>query len=461
MTRNPVENLTFDAFESWPLVKIPMADFLRQVYPPIDNHTILTKKITEIFRGLSPAQFYMRGGAMRQKALYWIDVQNDLDHTMAGFPKSYIGESPFISEVLRHAFPSMSGEGHDLDIPFVRRSPNGDFIPDSEIRQKIDKANTDSTHPMPLEIRTIALGTFEDPMTIFKILLTNTVRMDLADLPLTDQQRKSSGRIYDGSSWIDLATLGKVIDTKDGLAVAYPVVEGLSIADLILSKYYLFFPFQPIGFDAYDPYQVLSGKFRDVSFRAFDHSSLSTNQFLSGVRFDSLGDHTSLHAGLDNQLDQKIKSWISRGKSGIEKRHKELVTEAMYGLIANPFLALPMTYLNYSLFSLPLGQIIKDWDTLRAVENQMIEIMRNHIGADHSSLNISSDLFLIANYYAAHARSGVLPHILGPLLLVEAIKSLGLLPDSVPTTLSTAGVLSDSSLLLNDQWEEDLTSGRP
>jgi len=422
---------------------IGFVDFIDQTFPQVAG-TPITGYVDKILKTVKPfcrendqgTFAKIRGGTMRRFIFHTADIQDGLDRAMLNVPKEYLGESNLTEAVIDHAFGV-----HDLDIALIRKKntdpENNQVIINSIVVSLIDLgfsqndgAEINLTNgSYQVRIKPIMIGKNKS-LSLFKIdFYLNgqkkpVFKLDLSDIALTDQQKRDDFRLFDQASTVDLDSIADLREKNSQLIVNYQQYLEIQAAELNLQSHYLFSKI-PLVHPGFSFTQLVSQGFRDVGNRALDISTL----FLDYPNL-TLADLKNFFNPdpWDGRFNKNISQWIASQSEEIQERQVALLSDIMYGYFANVFMALALSYLDTALFTIPLGRIINNWETLTAVMQKMAEKFYE----DNSQTLLNLSMFYKAKNCGFHSE------LSGPILLLDALIDLGLLPKDTQRTISSA-----------------------
>jgi len=423
---------------------IGFVDFIEQTFPQVVG-TPIAGYVNRILKNIKPycrennQQTFakIRGGTMRRFIFHTADIQDGLDEAMLNIPKEYLGESSLTEEVIDHAFGV-----HDLDIALIRKKntdpENNQAVVNSIVASLIDLGfnQNDGTEinltndNYQIRIKPIMIGKNKS-LSLFKIDFyldgqkKPVFKLDLSDIAITAEQKRDDFRLSNQASPVDLDSIADLRERNGQLVVNYQQYLEIQKAELNLQSHY-FFPKIPLFHPGFSFTQLVSQGFRDVGARALDISTL-----LLDYRNLTLA-HLKEFFNPDpwnGEFNENISRWITDQSEEIRERQVALLSDIMYGYFANVFIGLPISYLDTVLFAIPLGRIINNWETLTAVMQKMAE--KFHENSSQTLLDLSLS-------YKTKFGSGFRPQLCGPILLLDALIDLGLLPKETPRTISSA-----------------------
>lgn len=415
-----------------PKRRISFSSFIEKVFPATRN-TSIPKITVALINSLQDhcepdpqGNFaYVRGGSMRIFGSNTRDVQNSLDLAMQRVPGELIGSDSVAHQVMTHGF----AHPRDLDVALRRKVHSDDSDIQTRIQSVLQSYREDER--LRIEVNHLMVGK-NRTISLFKVDFYDKetgrclFKLDINDFPMTAEQKRDSSRIYEMASAVDLLSMGglSINGKTNDIELSYGRIEGMTLADLYFHHHYLNPATPMIGLNL-SVVQALTEGFREVNFRSFDITPLWIGY--PDLTLKDLG-HIYQPPCSTEQFDEASLRWMTSQADELKQRSIAIMSDIAFGFIANPIISLPLSFINRSLLLTPLGRLIHDWQTLQ----EIVADVAQRLGS-----NIDSSLHILALTYISKVHSGVHPELLGPLLIIDALKERHLIPEETPRTLSS------------------------
>lgn len=395
------------------VVSIKFEEFIIKAFP-LTKNTLIPNIVTTIVSGLDnccdkteDGTFaYVRGGSMRTFTLSTHEIEKNLIHKVR---QTDFGADKLTEEVMKHAF----GEEKDLDL-FIRRGKNSDDDIVNSINISLSRIEE---NPYDIKVQTQAIGGEINPQTLFMInfydknqsLGPPAFMLNFTNFPSSISN--SQKEIRSGAD-IDLLSLGDLNkDFSGSLILSYTSPELVDLKRRLID-YYFFPRIGPLSNSPSFLHDLIAG-FREINSRALYLPALfdDQNNFMTT---DMLIDHRN-YDKFTFPTDAEIIKIIQANQSEIETSLIPLLSDIIFSFVANPIIALPLSYFSKSLIVTPLGRLTNSPEKMREVLKYMAERMGAKI----------TDTFLkLAMNYAVCCPN--------TLLLLDALKDAKIIPEDWP-----------------------------
>lgn len=394
-------------------VSIRFQEFLVRAFPKTKN-TLLPKIVTNTILDLEPccekdeddAFVFARGGAVRAFSLPFDAIGEHLNEKVR---QTDFGTDNLTRNVMEHAF----GEEKDLDL-YIRRGKNSS---DQDLINSINNSLYQTQgNPYRTEVKTQAIGGKANPQTLFMINFYNNdepiqkpvFMLNFTNFPVSPESSEKEIRIRGDVDTLSLSDLHK--DANGDLVMDYTSPDFIDIRKRLIN-YYFSPRIGPLA-NKDNFLQDLSASFREINSRALYLPALfdSENNFMTT---DLLISHRNFNA--HTPATDEITQIIQVNRTEIEDNLLPLLSDIIFSFVANPIIALPLSYFNKSLIMTPLGRMINSPEKMREVLKFMAERMELKITDAFSSLAM--------NYAINYPNT---------LLLLDALKDTKVIPEDWP-----------------------------
>lgn len=435
---------------------LPFRHFIEKVYPIVREQPEIIDIVSGILIGLQPLCIeqnkgvfaYVKKGAMREFSLDTGEVQKDLIATFGKLRPHQIGESKEIQKIVEDNFSGPM----DLDIRLARHNPEDKISVYKSIFSALEQFGFHQTedndnnsvmysgslkaqiYAFPIDIKT---GRTKWAIDIFNLTDTKAIfKLDIIDFPQNNDELHSDVTDTLFASDID-QVLGYISNHSGNLDLYYEEENGKPRIHSLLENNYLGTSFAS-GLSTSIQQNLFRGA-REAGQRAmftlplFEHWPFMTMQELIELKRPR-----SKEQDYKFPLKNMVVPWIQQLQDYLKASHSYLMSCQIGMASGNIAIGLPFYWLNEYANLTPFGRLIQT----RAEFEQCMNFMLEGFG-----LSIDTYLSYIATAYNEVLKQHDADN-LGALLLIDALKKMGKIPQNTPRTLTTTAELLDPLRLI-------------
>lgn len=422
--------------------------FIEKAYPTTTPkiRRLVTKLVAPLAH--NDVKVIVRGGGIRAMTLDDAQKQIAFSEVFKKIPDySLIGNAhPSISAVANEAYNPI----RDLDIRlFARKKSNftnqtkANIISLGFSQDPSGKFNTFYNAEFKIIVEENNQTTNQFFINIFRRDDNSMVfRLDIGDLPRDYDELSKNSRYSHYASDIDQACLGFLSNSNKGLTLKYNKTPDHSNKSTFMDRI-LDFSYRTVFNSRLSVF--LPSLARNIGFR----SSLLLDSNMIDLPLYKMWNHIRAGYGKKSPFTLDFVNKIIKFES-VELDHKRvtILSDILSALTVNPIFSLPALYLTTDIGWTPLGQLINDDETMQLIMFNMAL----QIGSIHNYSSISD---LSKDYYQKVIKDNR-PELLGPIMIIRALKSLGILEQSIEESISNFLCLIDPLLLPNNDWKKYL-----